>query len=414
MNMSRSYAAPVTKDNVFFYSDELYVEVTDGGPYSRHRYGRASPSRLYDLLTYEDRGPVLTKKGVPAKRQPFHKDETGHFYCAQLLHYGLKPLKTKAAAKKHLLAAFGSDQTLRVPDHIVQLENELKDLYARSNAQAKIRYENEKREREIAEKKRWEDLRKKQERIEADVVAASKPNVQATSKKRKSQNDGNSNPSKGRKKKNGEPSGSQNSDLTSLDLSGLWDIACPSLAEEYSGYSAEMTMKMSTSRGSLKDGHLWISFDFGVISGVMRCQALPLPANSTLSFEWRGSESGEGQMTFESINKGTITFLGNGKLKGVLNGDYVPKKNTPFFGTQNQENLRRVVWVKSVRQWKETWRGINANSYEVANQARWGKWVSDEGCDEDPADSDTTEAGGDSNSDSQPEYLSEEEDGFAF
>lgn len=162
-------------------------------------------------------------------------------------------------------------------------------------------------------------------------------------------------------------------------------------------------MEMSTSRNSLKDGRLWISFDFGVISGIMRCQALPLPDNGTLSFEWRGSESGEGQMTFQSINKGSITFLGNGKLKGVLNGDYIPNDNVPFYGTQNQANVRK---------WKATWRGINANSYEVANKARWGKWMSDEGCNEDPAESDTTEAGEDT--ESGAEYPSEEDCGFAF
>lgn len=206
--MSGSYAAPVTKDNVFFYTfSGLYVEVSDGGAYSKHRHARADPSTLYNLLTYEDRGPVLTKKGVPAKRQPVHKDETVHFYCAQLLHYGLKPLKTKPAAKKHLLAAFGPDQTLGVPEHIIQLEKDLRDLYAQDNAQAKIRYENEEREREIAEKKLYEAPRKK---IEADVVAAS--NARETSKKKKSQSVGDSIPSKG-KKKRGEPSGSQNIDV---------------------------------------------------------------------------------------------------------------------------------------------------------------------------------------------------------
>lgn len=158
-------------------------------------------------------------------------------------------------------------------------------------------------------------------------------------------------------------------------------------------------MKMSTSRNTLKNGHLWISFDFGVISGVMRCNAFPLPSDGTLSFVWRGTESGEGEMTFSSDNKGTITFLGNGKLEGVINGTYIPGKNVPFFGTQDQDRLKKVIWVKNVSRWKETWRGINPNAYEVANQARWGKWVSDDGCHEDPAESDTTGVGGESDAD---------------
>lgn len=202
--MSRCYARPVSKDDVFFYdfSSGLYVEVADGDSYTKHRHPRADPSRLYDLLTYEDKGPVLTKKGVPAKRQPpKHKDEPGHFYCAQLLHYGLKPLKTKAAAKKHLLAAFGPGNTLGIPDNIVRLEKELKALYEQRNAQAKAQYEKEKIEREIAETKRHEVVRKKQEAIKASVIAASGDTGGAGSKKRKSQNNGNAGPSKSKKKK---------------------------------------------------------------------------------------------------------------------------------------------------------------------------------------------------------------------
>ena len=188
--------------------------------------------------------------------------------------------------------------------------------------------------------------------------------------------------------------------LKFLDLSGSWEISCPRLAEEYDQASGRLTMKMATSRNSLEQGRSWTSFDFGVISGIMRAKAFPLPSNGTISFEWRGSESGEDQMTFGSGNKGTITFLGDGKLKGTISGDYIPDKSVPFFGTQNQDNLRDVMWLKYVHQWKETWRGINSNAYEVASQARWGKWVSSEGCAEGPADSDTTVTGGNSEDES--------------
>ena len=197
------YTDPVTKDNVFFYGPNgLYVEVADRGQHPRLCHSRDDPSHLYGLLTYVDQGPVLTKKGVPSKRQPpKHQDETGHFYFAQLLHYGLKPVKAKAAAKQRLLDAFGSERTLRVPDNIVQLEKELKILYDYVNAQGKIQYERGKRDGERAEAERRDalDLKKRQDTIVANVVAASRINNTANSKKRKSEPE--AGPSKSKKTK---------------------------------------------------------------------------------------------------------------------------------------------------------------------------------------------------------------------
>ena len=149
-------------------------------------------------------------------------------------------------------------------------------------------------------------------------------------------------------------------------------------------------MKMATSRSSLEQGHSWTSFNFGVISGIMHAKAFPLPSNGTISFEWHGSESGEDQMTFGSSNKGTITFLGDGKLKGTISGEYIPDKSVPFFGTQNQDNLHYVVWQKYIRQWEATWKGINSDTYRFASRARWGSGMSEEKCMEGPADADTT------------------------
>ena len=60
-----------------------------------------------------------------SKRQPSYKDEPGHFYVAQLHHYGLPVVKSKAAAKKKLLAAYGNGRSLKVPRQIQDLEREL-------------------------------------------------------------------------------------------------------------------------------------------------------------------------------------------------------------------------------------------------------------------------------------------------
>lgn len=120
----------VSRDGLFYNGNSL-VAKPQGTQFAHHRCQATS---LYDLLTYEPpHEPALIKKGDVAKGQPRpHKDEPGHFYIAQLALYGLKPYKTKDAAKKHLLAAFNGGRTLAVAPHIVQLECELKEEYEKA------------------------------------------------------------------------------------------------------------------------------------------------------------------------------------------------------------------------------------------------------------------------------------------
>jgi hypothetical protein len=70
-------------------------------------------------------------------------------------------------------------------------------------------------------------------------------------------------------------------------------------------------------------------------------------------------------MSFNKNNTGSITFLGNGKIKGRMKwlGDF------EFFG---KEVVReRVVWPKSVPGWKSQWRGFNERAYESERVGRW-------------------------------------------
>ena len=153
----RIFASPVSRDGFFHCGNTFYVEV-DG-----HRHTRAHPSSLHSLLTYTPpTGPALTKAGKVAKRQPGpHKDEPGHFYCAQLLHYGLKPLKTKEAAKRNLLAAFNGSTDLQVPAHILKLERELAEEHKQAYVVARKQYiedkENARMAEEAARKKRGQE-----------------------------------------------------------------------------------------------------------------------------------------------------------------------------------------------------------------------------------------------------------------
>jgi hypothetical protein len=128
----------------FSYDSLGFQVVVDG-----HRHQRSDSASLYRLLTYTTPPPLLTKAGKVAKRQPSpHRDLPGHFYVAQLLHYGLAPLKTKEPAKKRLLAAFGTQKQLAVPEHMLELEKSLKAEYSQVKEIAEKKYAEEKKQRE--------------------------------------------------------------------------------------------------------------------------------------------------------------------------------------------------------------------------------------------------------------------------
>ncbi|MCJ1462926.1 hypothetical protein MMC07_001530 [Pseudocyphellaria aurata] len=118
-----SFAPPVSRDG-FHYNGDLYVEV---GNLNRHK--RASVAEITDLLR-----PNL-KKGnkVPGK------DAFGHWYEAQLIHYGLPPTKDKARAKMRLLEALNAS-ALAVPPTIVNLEQSLRKEYDVAERKAKALY----------------------------------------------------------------------------------------------------------------------------------------------------------------------------------------------------------------------------------------------------------------------------------
>ena len=170
MSSSRNYyAQPVVRDNFSYHGNSFYVTV-DG-----NRHERADAPYLYRLLTYtEPTAPVLTKAGYVAKRQPPpHKDPPGHFYCAQLIHYGLKPLKTKEPAKKKLLEAFGgkpNNPTLPVPKENVKLEETLRKQYLRANEIAKKISEEDKRLKEIQQEERRKKRKRDDDVIMQDVI----------------------------------------------------------------------------------------------------------------------------------------------------------------------------------------------------------------------------------------------------
>ncbi|KAI2749824.1 hypothetical protein DTO012A8_9844 [Penicillium roqueforti] len=107
---------PVTDGQFSFNIDTFYVTASGG---QLHR--RAAPAEikaLYDTAT--------TDKSTP--------DHPGHWYEAQLLHYGLPPSKVKATAKMRLLKAV-QDGALSVPKESLQIEKNLKKEWKKQDSE---------------------------------------------------------------------------------------------------------------------------------------------------------------------------------------------------------------------------------------------------------------------------------------
>ena len=115
-----SFAAPVANGKFSFSVDSFYVE-TSG--HNLHR--RATVPELQTLFQ---------PAGAGAAAAP--PDPVGHWYEAQLLHYGIAPSKNKAVAKMRLLDAVRGGG-LAVPKDIAKIETDLKKEWKRKDKDAK-------------------------------------------------------------------------------------------------------------------------------------------------------------------------------------------------------------------------------------------------------------------------------------
>ncbi len=107
-------APPAIKDG-FSYAVDFFAEASG---YNRHR--RATVPELKAHFK------------APGKAN----DRPAHWYEAQLLHYGLKPSKTKGTAQMRLFEAV-TQGNLTVPSHILKLEAELKKDWNKREREAK-------------------------------------------------------------------------------------------------------------------------------------------------------------------------------------------------------------------------------------------------------------------------------------
>ncbi|KAL8682040.1 MAG: hypothetical protein Q9186_001916 [Xanthomendoza sp. 1 TL-2023] len=329
------YASPVSSPPFYYTSSSgLYVEVEG------HRHGRCLGSRLYGLLTYKDPGPAYTKKGTLKVHQPpKHKDETQHFYEAQIIHYGLKPLKSKAAAKNALLKAFKSPgSNLPVPQEIHKIQEDLATKYSEKNVVAKKKYEEERVLRKVAEEK----ARRKRKQDEEDLIAEF---LEDSSKKAKT--------SSGKAVKKPDTKAESSISVDIATLSGVYTIAAPSVSNGWDCHGPLTLSLAPSSTGS----HLWGSFHFGVFKGKLRSIPTKEGVGDTIRFHWRGRQTGESESTYGPENIASFTFLTNGKFKGNMYWDCLDEFELVGKRVGNHPRSKNIE--REVEHWKRNYWELN-------------------------------------------------------
>ncbi|KAH6910989.1 hypothetical protein BKA70DRAFT_1398660 [Coprinopsis sp. MPI-PUGE-AT-0042] len=170
--------------------------------------------------------------------------------------------------------------------------------------------------------------------------------------------------------------------LNRQDWAGLYYVTNRFLFEDW-GYDGPMELEIYPSSTS---SHLWASFDFGMISGIMRSILRPPGmAGEKVPFEWRGREGiDEKQMSFGQDNYGYLRFYGNGLLEANMRGfgsklrfsavmPSTVSSDTGSAAAAGSGAAAKSLRETTVRDWKREWRSINFNNHEMEGSQRWGK-----------------------------------------
>ncbi len=184
-----------------------------------------------------------------------------------------------------------------------------------------------------------------------------------------------------------------------IDCEGLYAVEAPSISEQWDDGDNKYVLKLALSDNT---SHLWRTFEFGVISGVIRSKG-SVSNGRFVNFQWRGREEGENVISLGRDNSGRIEFLVNGNIKGTINTEL-----GKFAFTGKKVVRENIVWSMSIRHWKYEWRSTNESAYECARRGRWGGWGGDPRPDG-PEDSDSSVGG---NADSDVGYDSEMDFGY--
>lgn len=144
-------------------------------------------------------------------------------------------------------------------------------------------------------------------------------------------------------------------------LNGTYDITCDDLREWSMYDDHEFTLIMA-----LQGTEIWMSYDFGMFSGIIHLSRRPFEASDNrIEFTWRGVENSEGVITYNGQG-GWIQFLGNGRIEGMI-PVYGEAK---FRGTRISGNATRSE--RSAISMRQEWDGYSEAEYERRRVGRWG------------------------------------------
>ncbi|KAF1810561.1 hypothetical protein P152DRAFT_515738 [Eremomyces bilateralis CBS 781.70] len=304
---------------------------------------RCDSDRLLYLLTYVQPPPLLTKKGKPRVHQPPpHNDETERFYSAQCIHYGLLSKSDKAAAKKALLAfAKANDDKFIIPSAVIEVEAKLADEFKIKKAE----YDAKIADIDAREKKANEEADRKRKRDEDEILNT------ITKKPKKSE-------------------------LLKFPTKLIGGAAFTVIAPEISkGWSVPNTLRIRLCQ-SQSGRHIWGDFDFGIFTGKLRSETLPQPPTGKIKFHWRGRQTGDGESSYNSENEMELQFLDEGTFRGNMYWDCLG--TFEIAGKIDWERTRNRVFAMNIRKWKDGYRMLNENNYDMEASARWSSgWGGD-------------------------------------
>ncbi|KAK5950748.1 hypothetical protein OHC33_008131 [Knufia fluminis] len=264
-------------------------------------------------------------------RAPPHKDKPAEFYHAQCIHYGIKPFKTKPAAKRALLEAFRAQGgRLAVPQSAVDIEQELKKEFAEANATAKRKYEADKLERQEQSWKKQVKRKREEDSLVEEVSTAAAKRVKQ------------------------QP-------LDVQAIRGPYTVAAPHLSEMY-GSSDDDGYRMNLAPYGANT--IYGYFDFGAFEGFMQSMTISKETR-TVKFQWRGRETGEGESTFGDDNIVQLKFSDDNTFEGHAVGDCFER--CEIYGKKNVG----VPWNANASAWKHEYDSLDEENYERERVARW-------------------------------------------
>ncbi|KAF4539037.1 hypothetical protein BFW01_g8170 [Lasiodiplodia theobromae] len=319
-NMS-ALAPDIVRDG-FAYQGQLLADV---GNFNRHP--RASEAELTALLR-PDKSSKTTSQ----------KDQVGHWYVAQLKHYGLPQTKDKNAAKIRLLDALNTGK-LKVPADVKKLETALKKEYnaairkARAEAKAKTpvadaapttpakkRKRDEKddsgRDATAASARKTKEAEPAKKKTQATPVAPAKKKAQATPAK-PAKTKTQATPAKPRTAATPQKKKTAASDPkkpTSDSKKGVYFLTIPNIANEWRALAA--TPKSFKILLCPDGDRLWGSYTFGPFSGVFLIDEGP--RDETFRFVWRGTDTSDPTKVKFATGLGDMHFLDARQIAGTF------------------------------------------------------------------------------------------------